>query len=98
MIIDYWDTSKSRHIITKEIINNSIGLDNIFISAVTQIELLIGAFNKAELFKINRNLQRFNIISIDDVTTSFVVELIKQYTLSHGLAFPDGLIAASSIV
>ena len=97
VIIDYWDTAKPRHVFTKDIIDNVIGLNNIFISAITQIELLIGAFNKLELIKISQNLQRFNIISIDDVTTSFAVELIKEYTLSHNLALPDGLIAASSI-
>lgn len=98
VIIDYWDNKKVRHEATKHVIDNVIGLNNVLISAVTQIELLIGATNKLELIRINKGLIRFGVISIDDVTTKIAVQLIKDYNLSHGLALPDALIAASSIV
>jgi len=98
VIIDYWDNQSARHILTKTVIENEIGLNNVVISVITQIELLIGAFNKAELNKFNRSIQRFDIISIDDITTTTAVELIKNYTLSHGLALPDALIASASIL
>ena len=97
VIIDYWDINASRHIDTKYLLDNAIGLSNIFISVITQIELLTGAFNKLELSKINDKIKRFNIASIDNITTTRAVELIKTYTLSHGLALPDALIAATSI-
>lgn len=98
VIIDYWDNRKSRQAATKHILDNVIGLNNVLISAITQIELLIGATNKVELLKIDKNLGRFGIISIDDVTTNVAAGLIKNYNLSHGLALPDAFIAASSIV
>ena len=96
-MIDYWDTKKVRHTVTKHIIDNIIGLDNVWISAITQMELLIGAFNKSELSKINKNISGLSVIAINDSIVSKAIQLIKQYTLSHGLALPDALIAATSI-
>ena len=96
-MIDYWDTKKVRHTVTKHIIDNIIGLDNVWISAITQMELLIGAFNKSELSKINKNISGLSVIAINDSIVSKAVQLIKQYTLSHSLALPDALIAATSI-
>ena len=97
VMIDYWDTKKVRHTVTKHIIDNIIGLDNVWISAITQMELLIGAFNKSELSKINKNIGGLSVIAINDSIVSKAIQLIKQYTLSHGLALPDALIAATSI-
>jgi predicted nucleic acid-binding protein len=98
VIVDYWDISKPRHFATKNAIDNVIGLNNILISVITQIELLIGAVNKIELSKFNHSFQRFGIVNIDNATSIFAVRLINEYTLSHGLALPDALIAASSIL
>ncbi len=97
VIIDYWDTNASRHPATKYLLDQEIGINNIFLSVITQIELLTGAFNKAELLNIDNKIKRFNIASIDNLTTARAVDLIKTYTLSHGLALPDALIAATSI-
>jgi len=97
VIIDYWDNKNNRHLYTKHIIDNVIELNSVWISAITQIELLIGASNKDELTTIKKKLNRFGIISIDDVTTSIAVRFITEYNLSHGLVLPDALIAASAI-
>lgn len=97
VIIDYWDNKKVRHTVTKHVIDDVIGTSNVWISAITQIELLIGAFDKSELLKISKALNRFSIITINDAVTNNAVKLIKEYTLSHGLALPDALIASTSL-
>ncbi|MEA5477694.1 type II toxin-antitoxin system VapC family toxin [Pseudanabaena galeata UHCC 0370] len=68
------------------------------ISAVTQMELIVGCTNKADLRKIENFLQQFSIIKIDQDISDRSVELLKFYRLSHGLLIADSLIAATSIV
>lgn len=68
------------------------------ISAVTQMELIVGCTNKADLRKIENFLQQFSIIKIDQDISDRSVELLKFYRLSHGLLIADSLIAATAIV
>ncbi|WP_162996544.1 PIN domain-containing protein [Mucilaginibacter celer] len=82
VLIDYWNTNEVRHVATKQIIDNIIGRNNVWISAITQMELLVGAFNKAELVKINKNISTFTVIGIGDEIVSNAVQLIKHYSLS----------------
>jgi predicted nucleic acid-binding protein len=64
VLIDYWNTKSKRHQETKQHLEHSIGLDNVIISVITQMELIAGARNKAEESKINKKLSRFNIARI----------------------------------
>jgi predicted nucleic acid-binding protein len=96
VMIDYFDNRKSRHLKTKEIIEN-IGLDNIIISAITKMELIVGTKNKKDSIVVNKKLGRFDLIIIDSQVTLRAIELLNNYSLSHGLAIPDGLIAATAI-
>jgi predicted nucleic acid-binding protein len=68
------------------------------ISAITQMELLVGCRNKSELKKTERFLQRFQVIRLSEKISDKAIELINQYRLSHGLAIPDAVIAATAIV
>ena len=68
------------------------------ISAVTQMELIVGCTNKADLRKIENFLQQFSIIKIDQDISDRSVELLKFYRLSRGLLIADSLIAATAIV
>jgi predicted nucleic acid-binding protein len=68
------------------------------ISAVTQMELIVGCRNSVELRNLDRFLQSFEIVDISEEISRQAVELIHQYRLSHGLLIPDALIAASSLV
>jgi predicted nucleic acid-binding protein len=68
------------------------------ISVVTQLELLIGCRNKAELQTIERFIARFEVQLIDPLISSRSIDLIRQYRLSHGLLLADGLIAATALV
>ena len=71
---------------------------NLAISAVTQMELIVGCTNKADLRKIENFLNQFSIIKIDQDISDKSVELLKVYRLSHGLLIADSLIAATAIV
>ena len=96
VMIDYWDTFSKRHHQTKEILEQEIGLDNIVISAITKMELLIGAGNKEDEIKIKSTLLRFNVALINNEITKESIDLLEYYRLSHGLAIPDSFIAATA--
>ncbi len=97
VMIDYFDESKPRHADTVRELEENISLDNVLISAVTKMELILGATNKRELNVINKKLSRFSILLINQEITSLSISLLQAYRLSHGLAIPDCLIAASTI-
>jgi predicted nucleic acid-binding protein len=85
VMIDFWDCKNQRHSATKNIIEGTIGIDNVILTAITKIELLKGAINKTDIQKISKRLLRFNI------------ELIEAYSLSNGLALPDSFVAATAM-
>ena len=97
VLIDYFDTAKSRHRATQQIIENEIGLDNIVIPAITKMELIAGVINKAELRLLNKNIYRLNLFLINPEISSIGINLIEAYKLSHGLNIADALIAATAI-
>jgi predicted nucleic acid-binding protein len=68
------------------------------ISVVTQMELMVGCANKAELQTLDNFLKQFYIIKIDQAVSDKAVDLLRSYRLSHGLLIPDSLIAATAIV
>ena len=62
------------------------------------MELIVGANNKDELKRINKNIHLFKIALINHDITELAIELLQLYKLSHGLALPDAFIAATSII
>jgi predicted nucleic acid-binding protein len=97
VMIDYLDHLQSRHNSSKQFLENAIGLDLITLSAITKMELMAGALNKTALSSINKNINRFNILLINPEITSIALHLVESYKLSHNLAIPDSLIAATAI-
>ncbi|RME82060.1 MAG: type II toxin-antitoxin system VapC family toxin [Caldilineae bacterium] len=67
------------------------------VSVVTQMELIVGCRNKAELTALEQFLRRFRILQINETISSQAVELLQQYRLSHGLLIADALIAATAL-
>lgn len=96
-MIDFFNINHERHEATKVLVESEIGIDNILISAVTKMELLIGARDKQQLAKINKQIHRFSIILINDEITKTAIDLLQKYRLSHGLAIPDALIASTAL-
>jgi hypothetical protein len=66
-------------------------------SAVTQMELIVGCRNKAELDRLELFLRRFQIQKLTVPISDRAVDLLQQYRLSHGLLIADALIAATAI-
>ncbi|MFC0517013.1 type II toxin-antitoxin system VapC family toxin [Mucilaginibacter angelicae] len=97
VMIEYLDGRRSRHQSTKLILEDVIGLENVVLSAVTKIELMAGATNKAELKQVNKNIYWFNILLFNPEITSIAIRLMESYKLSHNLAMPDALIASTAI-
>jgi predicted nucleic acid-binding protein len=67
------------------------------VSAITQMELIVGARNKNELRIIEKFLRRFLVIKVNESISDTAVDLVRKYRLSHGLLIPDALIAATAI-
>ena len=71
--------------------------ENLAISSITRMELLVGALNNAELRKIEKSLNAIREIPVSEAISTRAVNLIKKYAKSHGLKIPDGIIAATAI-
>lgn len=97
ILIDYFDVSQKRHQETKLILEQNIGFQNILISSITKMELLLGATNKADLNAINKKLNRFSVLLINEAINLRAINLVHAYRLSHGLALADSMIAATAI-
>jgi len=75
-----------------------IGHHNLAISSITQAELYFGALNKKELEKIRTHLSLLHPIPVIEPISCQFTELMEEFSLSHKLTIPDGLIAATALV
>jgi len=75
----------------------TIGQSNLAISVITQAELYFGAFNKAELATIKRNLSPLAQLPITNAVSDVFIQLMETYSLSHRPGLPDILIAATAL-
>ena len=71
--------------------------DNFVISSITQMELFYGAFNKAEIKRLEKFFSTLETIHINQEISQIATDLIKRYAKSHNLNIPDSLIAATAI-
>lgn len=74
-----------------------IGQQNVAVSVITVGELIFGALNKKELNQIKKDFNSLIRIDINKNISELFLKLISTYALSHKLALPDGLIAATAI-
>lgn len=81
-----------------EQVNAIMAAGPVHVSAVTEMELIVGCRNKAELRNLALLLERFTIIPITPEITTRSTKLLKTYRLSHGLLIADALIAATALV
>lgn len=75
----------------------NIGQRNIALSIITAGELLYGALNKRELNQIKKDIGTLQLIDLNDKIGGVFLELMSAYVLSHRLALPDGMTAATAI-
>ena len=67
------------------------------VTAITQMELIQGCRNMAELRRVEQFLRRFAARGLSDPIGRIGVSLMRRYRLSHGLLLPDALIAATAL-
>ena len=75
-----------------------IGQENIALSIITVGELLYGALDKKERKQINQDIAHLHLLHVDTVIGECFIDLMNNYTLSHSLSLPDGLIAATALI
>ncbi|PYT10333.1 MAG: VapC toxin family PIN domain ribonuclease [Acidobacteria bacterium] len=68
------------------------------VSAVTEMELVVGCRDKVELRALGKFLNRFQVIGLNERISDAAVELLRRYRLSHGLLIADAVIAATALV
>lgn len=71
---------------------------NIAISSIVIMELYKGSLNKAELREMKKVLKGYQVIDINENISKTALRLSEQYALSHQMAIPDTLIAATALV
>jgi len=96
VLIEFFDEKKTRHSQTVASIDE-IGIDNILISAISKMELIKGTLHKEHSQQVAKKLKRLDTILLSPEITIRTIELLNTYHLSHGLAIPDALIAATSL-
>jgi len=74
-----------------------IGQTQIAVSAITQAELLFGARDKRELQSLQKMRLSVQVFPVTPAISDRFIQLITSYSLSHRLAIPDALIAATAI-
>jgi len=94
IFIEIYRRNKAVH----TVLIDKIGLKNVVVSDVTRAELFYGAFNKAELQMIRKDLSNFQILHIDQFISEKAVEFVEKYCLSHKTDLEDALIAATAIL
>ena len=78
----------------------SFGKDERFLTSVSAMEVYRGARNKSELniFKEFFGKNFGGILHVNEESSKLSLDLVETYTLSHGLALPDAMIAALAML
>lgn len=79
------------------VLAEQLTVGGIKISIVSAMELIQGSRNSSEVSQIKQFLHQVSVISITAPTSKTARDLMERYFLSHGLAIPDALIAATAI-
>jgi predicted nucleic acid-binding protein len=80
-----------------DVLNDASSHHDLAVSAISQMELIVGCRDKAELRALDRFLDRFSVVAPSGAVSEKAVELLRAYRLSHGLLIPDALIAATAL-
>lgn len=75
-----------------------IGGDNVIIPSICVMELYRGMQTKVEMLGMQKKIDRYNILHINEDISEKAIDLIHRYKLSHNLDIPDAIIAATSLV
>jgi tRNA(fMet)-specific endonuclease VapC len=68
-----------------------------YISSITAAEFMVGAKNKDDLKRIEKQLNNYTVIPINEAITDIFIDLFKTFTLSRRPGIADTLIAATAL-
>ncbi len=68
-----------------------------YISSITFAEFMAGAKDKADLRRIEKQLNNYTVIPINEGINDIFIDLFKTFNLSHRAGIPDTLIAATAL-
>src|ERR1700679_2240905 len=71
--------------------------DIYYLSSISIAEFIVGAKNKTDLERIEKQLEKYTELPVNNDITGIFLELFRAYTLSHRPEIADTLIAATSI-
>lgn len=102
MMVDYLlcDTCVIIDFISRrsQVLDNLLDINKmLFVNSIIEMELLQGARDKNELRVIEKKLRSFRLLNIQQDIFDLATEYLRNYCLSHGLALPDAVIAATAI-
>lgn len=76
---------------------NQLPISQLAICDVTQAEIIYGALNKSELGSLLIGMADLVSLPITPDISSSMLQLMRQYCLSHRLSMPDALITATAL-
>ena len=79
------------------LLNDMLRGPGVSTSAISAMELIAGCRDSASLSRIKQLLGQFTIVPLTPAVSERAQTLMETYILSHGLALPDALIAATAL-
>jgi predicted nucleic acid-binding protein len=67
------------------------------VSSITEMELIVGCGDSAQLKRVNVLLAATRRVHISEQASQQALDWIRRYRLSHGLAIPDAPIGATAL-
>jgi predicted nucleic acid-binding protein len=77
---------------------DNAGKNHFYLSTAVTIELYKGVRNRTELRTLQKEIQRFKLLEIDQNISKIANKLAETYALSHKMGLADTLIAATALV
>lgn len=74
------------------------GKANLAINTVIAMELYQGALNKKEFLMLQKELQGFFMLPINEQVANLALQLSQKYALSHQIGLSDTFIAATALI
>lgn len=79
-------------------LNHLQSVSTLATSVISEMELIVGCRNNAEMLTIVSFLKSFQVVQVNEMISDKAVELLKTYRLSHGLLIADAFIAATALI
>lgn len=98
VLINLFDSSKVKHSFAEITIEHLKALNtNLFVSIITEIELLQGTKPASEVRRLLKELTSFKTSTLNEQISLIAKDLIVKYSSSHGLLLGDSLIEATAL-